>query len=234
MIKKEKIFAYALENAVLHGGKAQLNAVLGKLFIEGLKRSDVKDIIPLVKECVSDVNKLSLEEQRDKFEQDKEFVKVREHKEREGLPELDIEKKPVFRFSPFPSGPLHIGNARQVVLNGEYARKYNGKFILLFDDTIGSKEKPVIKEAYGMILDNLNYLEIKPEEIFYKSDRLNIYYEYAIKLIKKDKAYVCKCSAELLRENRKKKKECSCRNNSTQENLDLSKFMMNEAKQREA
>ncbi len=233
-MKKEKIFAYALENAILHQGKAQINAVLGKLFADGLKKSDMKEVMPIIQECVKEVNRLSLQEQDAKFEDSKELVKLREHKEREGLPELEIDQKPVFRFSPFPSGPLHIGNARQAVLNGEYSKKYNGKFILIFDDTIGSEEKPVIKEAYQMILDNFRYLGINPDEVFYKSDRLNIYYEHALKLISRDKAYICKCSPDLLRKNRENKKECVCRKNSVDENLKLWQWMLNEGRENES
>ncbi len=231
MIKKEKIFAYALENAVLHEGKAQVNSVLGKLFQEGLKKEDIKKVIPIITECVKEVNKLKLEEQKSKFDDSKKLVKVHEHIERQGLPEIDAAEKPVFRFCPFPSGPLHIGNARQAILNGEYAKKYKGKFILIFDDTIGSEEKPIDKDAYQLILDGLKYLNIKPNDVFYKSDRLEIYYEHALNLIKKDKAYVCKCSAELLRKNREAKKECSCRNQSIQENTELWREMLEKGKE---
>ena len=49
---------------------------------------------------------------------------------------------------------------------------------------------------------------------------LDIYYNYASQLIKKDKAYVCFCSSSKLQENRKKAKECKCRKASVAENLE--------------
>jgi len=60
----EKILAYALENAILHDGKAQPNAVLGKLFLEGLKKDSVKEIMPSIIKTVTGINKLKKEEQQ--------------------------------------------------------------------------------------------------------------------------------------------------------------------------
>jgi glutamyl-tRNA synthetase len=54
-------------------------------------------------------------------------------------------------------------------------------------------------------------LGVNVKKTYFKSDRLEIYYEYAEKLIELNKAYVCYCKAEILRENRAAGKECSCR-----------------------
>jgi len=54
---------------------------------------------------------------------------------------------------------------------------------------------------------------------------LEIYYKYAEEIIKKDKAYVCSCKPEVLRENRAKGKDCSCRKQSVEQNLKLWKEM---------
>ena len=97
---------------------------------------------------------------------------------------------------------MHIGNKIHI-LNDEYTKKYKGKLLLVLDDTIGSEEKNVTKEAYDMIPEGLKWLGIEFEnKIIYKSDRLEIYYKYAEELIKKEKAYVCTRDSETLRSNR--------------------------------
>ena len=118
----------------------------------------------------------------------------------------------VFRLAPFPNGALHIGNAKTFILNALYGEKYGGELIFVMDDTIGSAEKPLIKEGYNLIENAFKWLDIKYNKpIIYKSKRLNIYYKFAEKLIRKGKAYVCHCSREELRSNRSKGIECGCR-----------------------
>lgn len=230
-VLKEKILAYALENAIAHGGKARVDAVLSRLFQEGLHKEDIKEVSPKIVAIVKDVNSLKQSEQESKFSPLSKLVKKRESVEKE-LPELEnVKGKVVLRLCPFPSGPLHIGNARQAILNDEYAKRYNGKFILIFDDTIGSKEKPIVKDAYPLIFEGLRWLDIKIDDTFYKSDRLNIYYEHALKLIKNNKAYVCLCSPEKLKKNRINGIECKCRSNSVSENIKAWQYMLAEGKE---
>ena len=143
------------------------------------------------------------------------------------LPELENNKNVVMRLAPFPSGPLHIGNARPYIINDEYVKRYKGKLFLVMDDTIGSKEKPVVKEAYGLIEKGLKWLKIKYDKVFYKSDRLEIYYKYAEEIIKKGYAYVCFCSSDVLRKNREEGISCGCRMRDISENLKEWKNMFN-------
>jgi len=228
-VKREKILAYALQNAVEHGGKAIVGSVLPKLFQEGLKKEDIGKVMPDIIKIVSEVNAMNAEKQRQEWEHHEKSVKKHEHKEREGLPELEnaVQGKVVMRIAPFPSGALHIGNAYPFILNDEYAKRYGGKLLLVIDDTIGSKEKKISEDSYKLIPEGLEWLQVKYEKpIIYKSDRLEIYYKYALEMIKKGKAYVCNCDIKKLRENRAKGKECKCRSRSVEQNIEGWNFMM--------
>ena len=223
----DTIKKFALQNAVKFNGKANLNAVIGKVFSE-LKDLDKDKIIERAKKIVEHVNSLVLDKQKEELA--KYDIKEEKKEENKELPELpNLKGKVIMRLAPFPSGSLHIGNARPFVINDEYVKRYKGKLLLIIDDTIGSKEKVINKEAYDLIPDGLKWLNINfDKKIIYKSDRLNIYYRYAEELIKKGKAYVCRCKAEKLRENRAKGLECSCRSKNAVENLKDWKKMFKE------
>ena len=226
MISEELIKAYALENAILHDGKAKVDAVLSKLFRHGLSKEDIPKYLPKIKKIVDDVNSLPLEKQKKEFELVKHLIPEKTKKQEMELP--NVKDKVVMRLAPFPSGPLHIGNARPYVLNDFFVKKYGGKLLLVIDDTIGSKEKRIVEEAYELIPEGLKWLKIDFEEpIIYKSDRLKIYYDYGEKLIKRGFAYVCFCSQEELRKNREKGIECEHRSYSIKENLKEWKNMLN-------
>jgi len=217
-MQKEKILGYALKNAIEHNGVSKENAVLNSLFHEGLEKKQIKIIMPEIKKIVDHVNSLTLEEQNAYFKRLEK--KISKRKIREGLPDLkNVKKNTVLRLAPFPSGALHIGNAYPIILNDQYAKLYAGKLLLVIDDTIGSKEKQISKDAYSLIPEGLKYLNVKYDSVYYKSNRLETYYKYAEKLIKKDKAYVCFCSQKKLRENRKKAKECPERKFSIKKNV---------------
>ena len=220
MIKPELIKAYTLDNAIMHEGKANIKAVLSKLFKYGLKKNEVKAVIPLINEDLEQINSMSLEQQKQEFRKYNSMVK-HERKQREGLPELhNVKGEVIMRLAPFPSGPLHIGNARPYIINDYYVKRYGGTLFLVIDDTIGSKDKQIAPESYDMIPEGLKWLDIKfREPIVYKSDRLDIYYKHAEELIEKGKAYVCFCSVEKIRENRAKGIECSCRSKGIDQNL---------------
>lgn len=219
-IKREVIRAYALENALKYEGKANTGSVLSALFSEGLDKSEITNYIPLIQEVVNEVN--SLDSEKQKIELDNSGIQISKREVREGLPELTnaIKGKVVTRFAPFPSGPLHLGNARPLILNDEYVKIYGGEFILAMDDTIGSIEKPIEPEAYALIEEGARWLGADfGKHIFYKSDRIERYYEYAEELLKGGYMYVCTCSKEKLQENRAAGIACPCRSNTSDDNL---------------
>jgi glutamyl-tRNA synthetase len=223
------ILKHALINAIQYQGKADFQAVLGKVIAEKPElKARIKEIIVEIKKVIEKVNSLSLEEQRKELEKLGEKIEEKKEEKRELPPLPNVEKygKIVMRLAPFPSGPLHIGNARMAILNDEYVKKYGGKLLLVIDDTIGSKEKFIVPEAYELIIDGLKWLNVKWDEIFYKSDRLEIFYEYAEKLIEKGIAYVCECDVETLRKNRANGIECEHRKQSIEENLKKWKDML--------
>jgi len=127
------------------------------------------------------------------------------------------------RFPPEPNGYLHIGSAKAIMINVETARKYGGLFNLRYDDTNPAKEDMEYVES---IYEDLCWLGATPTGgVFYGSDYFDKCYEYAVKLIKDGKAYVCDLSAEELRRTRgtltEKGTESPYRNRSVEENLDL-------------
>lgn len=133
-------------------------------------------------------------------------------------------KKVVTRFPPEPNGYLHIGHAKSILLNSGLARQYNGTFNLRYDDTNPMKEKT---EFVKSIAEDVQWIcgNLPQERIFYASDYFDKMYEYAIKLIKKGKAYVCDLSAEEIREYRgtltEPGKNSPYRGRSIEENLKL-------------
>lgn len=230
---QELIKAYSLKNAIEHEGKCQASAVLNSMFHEGLEKARIKEIMPLINASASEINKLNIEEQKKLFaglekETDKRST-------REGLRELEnAEKgKVITRLAPEPSKYLHIGHALTYILNYRYAKKYKGKCKLRFEDCNPEK---VSEEFIKENLDDIkNYLAIKPVSIRYVSDDMKKLYKYAEKLIKLNKAYMCFCAQEKLKELRGKGIECSCREYGTKKNLaEWKKFLKGEYKNNKA
>ena len=236
---KELILKYALQNAVKYEGKASQGAVMGKILgIKPEMKSKVAELAKEISATIKEISRMSLEEQRKKLEKiAPELLEERHEKKENVLPDLENAKqgKVVMRIAPYPSGPLHMGNIKIAMLNDALAKKYEGKLLLVMDDTVGSEEKTISKEAYKLIPEGLEWLGIGfDKKIIYKSDRLQTYYKHAEELIKKGQAYVCKCDAETLRENRSKGKICECREQGIEKTLDEWKKMHMEYKEGEA
>ena len=222
---------FALQNAVLHGGKAEAKAVLGRLLAEDASlRSRASEAGAHVDRVVADVNRLSSEAQR------AELVAIAPEllekapletgpKELPPLPSA-VDGKVVLRLAPYPSGPLHIGNARAFLLNDAYAKRYHGRLLLVFDDTIGSEEKPLLPEAFDQVREGLEWAGVEFQEVLYKSDRIPLHYEWAEKLLATGEAYVDECDAETLRKNREARKACVHRTQDVDETIAMWKAML--------
>ena len=219
---EKTIYKYALLNAVKHKGNANPGAVMGAIMSsEPDLRKDAKKIGPLSGGIVAKVNEMSTEEIELEIANlgiEIEDNKTNNEKEK-GLSDLPgSHENVVMRFAPNPSGPLHIGHARAAVPNGEYAERYDGKLILRIEDT---DPKRIYPPAYDMIQEDLEWLNIKIDEIYYQSDRFPIYYEYAEKLIKNGAAYMCQCEGGEFKKLKDACEPCPCRSKSPEKNMDL-------------
>jgi len=127
------------------------------------------------------------------------------------------------RFPPEPNGYLHIGHAKSICLNFGLATQNGGVCNLRFDDTNPNKED---MEYIDSIINDIRWLGFNRDDItFYASDYFEKMYDYAIRLIKAGKAYVCDLSPEDIRKYRgdfkKPGKESPYRGRSVEDNLDL-------------
>ena len=137
--------------------------------------------------------------------------------------------KVMTRFPPEPNGYLHIGHAKSICLNFGLAGDFNGLCNLRFDDTNPVKEE---QEYIDSIMEDVKWLGFDWEDrLYFSSDYFEKFYEFALRLIRKDKAYVDSLSAEEIREYRgtltEPGKESPYRNRSVEENLTLFESMKN-------
>jgi len=230
---KKNILKYTLLNAIQHDGKANVQAVLGKILSEKPElKNKIKDLISDIQKTVKDVNSWKKEKQENEMKKLGFTVekKVEEKKELPDLPNVKMGKV-VTAFPPEPSKYPHLGHAKAALVNYLYAKKYKGKFIIRFEDTNPELAK---KEYYDAIIDGLKWLGIKWNKLDYTSDYVEEFYKVTEKLIKKNKAYVCLCEQDEIKKNRRFMIECKCRNNSVQENLKLWKKMLTTFKEGES
>jgi glutaminyl-tRNA synthetase len=129
----------------------------------------------------------------------------------------------VTRFPPEPNGYLHIGHAKSICLNfGIAAEHEGGQCYLRFDDTNPSKESLEYVES---MKKDVRWLGYDWADGRHSSDYFDQLYDYAIALIKMNKAYVCSLTTEDIREYRGTSrglgKNSPYRDRSIEENLDL-------------
>ena len=220
---KRAIKAYALQNAIKFEGKANPGGVIGKIFGQYPdEKKHAKDIQKEVMTTIKEVNALSLKEQEDALaklqEEHPDALAAPTKKEKKKLKDLaNVKENVVMRFEPSPSGPLHIGHAYALMLNYAYTKKYGGKVILRIADTNPANIDP---NAYTLIEQDFNWLcdDIEHETLV-QSDRMEMYYEFALRLLDEGHAYACTCTGDEFRESAKLKTECPCCNNGEKENV---------------
>ena len=133
------------------------------------------------------------------------------------------------RFPPEPNGYLHIGHAKALTIDFGMAETFGGKCNLRFDDTNPVKEDVEFVDA---IKEDIHWLGFDwDDREYYASDYFGQLYEFAVRLIKKGRAYVDDLSADQIREYRgtltEPGKDSPWRNRSVEENLALFERMKN-------
>ncbi len=243
---KSLLRKFALLNAISHGGKPDKGAVIGRILAERADlRNQSKKISLFAAEVVGEISLIPLNQQKETLEKEspdflaQELDRRREISRRDAergttLPPLPgaIQGKVVTRFPPEPNGFMHIGHAKAAILGSSYARKYDGKFLMRFDDTNPAAEK---KEFYTAFLEAFSWLKIKPDLVRNASDDMEKFYALAEKMIRESTAFICTCPQELMREMRGKGEPCLHRLHTVDQNLELwSKMQRGEIEKNEA
>lgn len=214
------ILKYTLKNAVKHG-KANPKAVMGKVLGENPKlRSQAKEVLEEIEKTVETVNAWSTNQQANKLRRvwPTAFAEEKKEEEERLKPLKKAGKGIVTRIAPNPNGPPTMGSTRGIVINSEYAKKYEGTFIMRFDDTDPATKAP-IKDAYKWYVEDAEWLGCKPDKVVIVSEHLPQYYEYAEKMIKEGHCYICECTGPEFKKLKDKKKPCPHRNKSPKENM---------------
>jgi glutaminyl-tRNA synthetase len=133
-----------------------------------------------------------------------------------------------FRFPPEPNGYLHVGHASAICLNFGLGSDYKAPVNLRFDDTNPSKEE---QEYVDAIKRDVEWLGFKWDKECYASDYFQQLYDWAVELIKKDKAYVDSQTSEEMAQQKGTPTQPGTnspyRNRTIEENLDLFTRMKN-------
>ncbi|KAE8219666.1 hypothetical protein CF319_g6681 [Tilletia indica] len=103
------------------------------------------------------------------------------------------------RFPPEPNGFLHVGHAKAIAVDFGFARFHNGLCYLRYDDTNPEAEE---EQYFDSILEMVRWLGFEPWKITYSSDYFQQLYDFAVELIKRDRAYVDHSTADEMREQR--------------------------------
>lgn len=112
------------------------------------------------------------------------------------------------RFSPSPTGIVHLGSTYQILIDYAFAKRNKGKFIVRIEDT---DQNRYVAGAEEKVYEALKWLNITPDESpihggkfgpYRQSERLTLYKKYAEELIEKGFAYYCFCAEERLKKAR--------------------------------
>ncbi|MFC1723331.1 glutamate--tRNA ligase, partial [Nanoarchaeota archaeon] len=213
---------HALKNAADFKGKANPGKLMGKIINDEPEwKTRSNELMQKIRRIVEEVNSLSMDDQQTILEKEyPEMLEKKEAKRRELFEFLGI-KEGQSVISAFPPGPEkypHIGHAKACILNFMLAKRYNGKFLLRFEDT---NPKTVKSLFYDMMQKDFRWLGVEWDDLLYASDFMDMYYDLAKKIIAEGHAYVCSCDGEKTALSRAKGIACDCRSRAPAENLEL-------------
>ena len=98
----------------------------------------------------------------------------------------------VTRFAPSPTGRLHIGHAWSALIAHDFARAYEGRFLLRIEDIDGTRSR---EEHVAGIVEDLSWLGIVWDgEPVRQSQRLPLYEAALDRLKQAGLAYPCFCT----------------------------------------
>ncbi|WP_423750587.1 glutamate--tRNA ligase [Salinirarus marinus] len=206
---------HALLNAVKYDSEADVGAVMGPLMGQNPDFRPHGDEIPgVVAQVVAEVNDASPGERRERLAELAPDLLEELEAEEEGetqvlpdLPNVDGYDEVRMRAAPNPNGPWHLGHARMPAVIGTYKEMYDGSFVVRFDDTDPETKRPDL-DAYDAILDAIGYLGFEPDEVLRASDRLELYYDHARRLVELGGAYTCSCPGEAFSEKKNAGEPC--------------------------
>ena len=219
---REAAETHALLNAVKHDSDPEVGAIMGPLMGENPAfREHGDEIAGVAAPVVAEVAGMDTAERRDRLA---EFAPDRlaeleadDEEDDHPLPELpnvDDHDTVRMRAAPNPNGPWHLGRVRMPSVIGTYKDRYDGEFVVRFDDTDPETKRPDL-DAYDAILEAIDFLGFEPDEVFRASDRLETYYDHDRELIDLGGAYTCSCPAEQLRGLKADAEACPHRDKST-------------------
>jgi glutamyl-tRNA synthetase len=220
----------ALLNAVSHGGKADVGAVMGKSMGESPDlRSKAAEVSTAAADVVDRVNSLSAEEQEALLEklypdalrardERKALQKADEKAHASQFPPLPNATKGlvVLRLPPEPSGYMTIGHAMAGVINAAYRDMYEGQLWLRFEDT---NPRKVREDYYQSFRDGYTWVGIRWDHEKNVSSDMEVLYFHARRLIEMGAAYACSCPPDLVKKLRMEGKGCEHRGRSVEANI---------------
>lgn len=107
-------------------------------------------------------------------------------------------------MAPSPTGYAHVGNVRTALFNWLFTRHVGGRFVVRIEDTDVERH---VEAAVENVLEGFRWLGLDWDEgpdvggpygPYRQSQRLDLYREYAQRLLGEGKAYRCYCTPEEL------------------------------------